>query len=114
MTTKPTEEEVYYATVTSKGQITLPKDLREALHLKAGSRVKFVKRGEDVTVAPALRRRRDFREALGTLTLPDGMTVDEYVSDMRHDPGDREILQSGPGVKKITYIQDLLRESKKE
>lgn len=114
MTTKPMEEEVYYATLTSKGQITLPKDLREAMHLKAGSQIKFVKRGEDVTVTPALRRRRDFREAMGTLRLPDGMTVDEYISDMRHDPGDREILQSGPGVKKITYVEDLLRERGEE
>ncbi|GBF06395.1 hypothetical protein DAERI_080186 [Deinococcus aerius] len=114
MATKLTEEEVYYATVTSKGQITLPKDLREALHLKAGSQVKFVKRGEDVTVTPAARRRRSLREALGTLTLPDGMTVDEYISDMRHDPGDREILQSGPGVRKITYVEDLLWERGEE
>ncbi|WP_019586161.1 AbrB/MazE/SpoVT family DNA-binding domain-containing protein [Deinococcus apachensis] len=114
MTTKPAEDEVYYATVTSKGQITLPKDLREALHLEAGSRVKFVRSGETVTVVPATRRRRDFREAIGTLTLPQGMTVDEYISDMRHDPGDREILQSGPGVGKITYVEDLLRERQKE
>lgn len=112
MTIRPTDEQLYYATVTSKGQITLPKELREALHLKAGSQVKFVKRGGEVTVAPAVRRRRDFREALGTLTLPDGMTADEYVSDMRYDPGDREILQGGPGVKKITYVEDLLRESR--
>jgi len=113
MTTKLTEEEVYYATVTSKGQITLPKDLREALHLHAGSRVKFVRSGENMQVVPAPRR-RSFREALGTLTLPEGMTVDEYVSDMRHHPGDREVLRGGPGVRKITYIEDLLRESSEE
>lgn len=29
------------ATVTSKGQITLPKDVRESLGLKPGSRVEF-------------------------------------------------------------------------
>lgn len=30
-------------TITSKGQITIPKDVRDALHLVAGSRVRFVK-----------------------------------------------------------------------
>ena len=30
------------ATLTSKGQVTLPKEIREQLHLKAGSRIDFV------------------------------------------------------------------------
>jgi len=31
-----------YATITSKGQITLPKALREQLHLSPGDRVEFM------------------------------------------------------------------------
>lgn len=34
------------ATVTSKGQITLPKEVREHLHLTEGDRVEFVIEGE--------------------------------------------------------------------
>lgn len=30
------------ATVTSKGQITIPADVRQALHVEAGDRVEFV------------------------------------------------------------------------
>lgn len=49
------------ATMTSKGQITVPVDVREALHLEAGTRVDF---------------RLD--EASGTVTLvPLTRTVDE-------------------------------------
>lgn len=109
MGARPDEERIYYATLTSKGQVTLPKELRDELGLEAGSQIAFTRR--DGTIAVSSPRRRSFREAIGTLTLPEGMTVDEYVSDMRHDPGDREILRSGPGVKKVTYIEDLSRES---
>jgi AbrB family looped-hinge helix DNA binding protein len=30
------------ATITSKGQITLPKEIRERLHLESGDRVNFI------------------------------------------------------------------------
>ncbi|MFU8839076.1 MAG: AbrB/MazE/SpoVT family DNA-binding domain-containing protein [Thiohalomonadaceae bacterium] len=41
------------ATITSKGQLTLPKVLRDQLHLQAGDRVEFIL-GEDnvVTMLP--------------------------------------------------------------
>ncbi len=31
-----------HATITSKGQITIPKDVRNSLHLESGSKVDFV------------------------------------------------------------------------
>jgi AbrB family looped-hinge helix DNA binding protein len=36
------------ATITSKGQITLPKALRDHLHLSAGDRVEFILEENDV------------------------------------------------------------------
>jgi antitoxin PrlF len=41
------------ATVTSKGQITLPKPIRQALGIGAGSKVAFELRGSEVVVTRA-------------------------------------------------------------
>ncbi len=104
----PTDEQIISATMTSKGQVTVPKAVRDLLGLEAGKKLDFILRGGEVVLRPQRPRRRSFFEAIGTLTPPDGMTAEEYISDMRHGPGDREILHSGPGVKKVTYIEDLL------
>jgi antitoxin PrlF len=53
------------ATVTSKGQITIPKDVRERLGLAAGDRVVFVVQSDrDVVLKPA---KTDVRELHGML-----------------------------------------------
>lgn len=78
--------------VTSKGQVTIPKDIREHLGIKPGSEVAFVS-GEDGVrlvavnddVSPEEKKRR-FRETLkrleGTLDLG-GMTTEEYMEMVR-------------------------------
>jgi len=38
------------ATVTSKGQVTIPKEVRDALRISAGDRVSFVVRRDDGVV----------------------------------------------------------------
>lgn len=40
------------STLTSKGQVTIPKEIREVLGLKEHDRVNFVKRGGDVLIKP--------------------------------------------------------------
>lgn len=44
------------ATVTSKGQITIPADIRKALGLSAGERVVFTQLDDGTTVIRAKRR----------------------------------------------------------
>lgn len=84
--------------VTVKGQVTIPKEIRERLGITAGSEVDFVpdnKGARLVLVSSDLspeERSRQFRQWLdrvaGTIDL-EGMTVDEYFERIR---GPREDL----------------------
>ncbi|MGH7474665.1 MAG: AbrB/MazE/SpoVT family DNA-binding domain-containing protein [Longimicrobiales bacterium] len=56
------------ATLTSKGQITIPKTIRDRLGLEPGDRIDFVLEGEgQVVLRP---RTRDFRALEGILYRP--------------------------------------------
>lgn len=71
------------ARVTSKGQITIPKDVRDRLGLEAGVEVELVVEGTSARlrkiVAPdALDR------WVGALQLPEG--VDDFVRQLRDEP----------------------------
>lgn len=41
------------STLTSKGQTTLPKEIRDVLHLQPGDRIEYVSDGTRVYLAPA-------------------------------------------------------------
>ncbi|OGA28334.1 MAG: AbrB family transcriptional regulator [Betaproteobacteria bacterium RIFCSPLOWO2_02_FULL_65_24] len=56
------------AVVTSKGQITLPKGVREALGVEAGDRVDFIETGKGVFAVVAATR--DVRELKGMIPRP--------------------------------------------
>lgn len=54
------------ATLTSKGQITLPKQVREHFHLGEGDRLEFVIRSDgEVLVQPVAGSYRDLRGMVG-------------------------------------------------
>ncbi len=62
------------ATVTSKGQITLPKEVREALDLQKGDRVLFrVLNGRAV-----LSKVPSFLDLAGSVSLPLGQSDEEW------------------------------------
>jgi AbrB family looped-hinge helix DNA binding protein len=73
--------------VTRKGQVTIPKPLRDKLRLKPGDKVDFIERDSEIVV----RRHFDteaFKAAIekwsGILgPLPEGQSVDDLISEMR-------------------------------
>ena len=64
------------ATITSKGQITIPKTVRDSLHLRTGDRVEFVVHGEKEAVLKPLTKTID--EVFGRLrTARTPKTIEE-------------------------------------
>lgn len=59
-------------TLTSKGQLTIPKEVRDALQLKPGQKLEFRVEGGQVWMRP---RNRDVRLLRGAIKPPTGLHV---------------------------------------
>jgi AbrB family looped-hinge helix DNA binding protein len=87
--------------VTTKGQVTIPKEIRDRLGIKPGSEVDFIATedgarlvavNQNVSTEEAIHRFREMLDRMeGTLDLG-GMTTDEYMEWLR---GPREDLDLG-------------------
>jgi antitoxin PrlF len=83
----------HIATVTSKGQITVPLAVRKRLGLKEGDRLEFVNEGGTTIVRPVRGDDNPFAAYIGILgPTEDGMTTDEWLSDLRDDEARLEDL----------------------
>lgn len=69
------------ATMTSKGQVTIPKDVREALGLEAGTKIDFVRVGDRFWMRP----KNGSVEDLFGLAAHDGppLTIEEMNEGIR-------------------------------
>jgi AbrB family looped-hinge helix DNA binding protein len=73
------------AKLTSKGQVTIPKVVREALELHEGDELLFrIRRGTAV-----LAKTRDFRELAGTVTVPAGKRGTSWDDVLRRTRSER-------------------------
>jgi antitoxin PrlF len=75
------------ATVAERGQITLPKALRDALGLTKGSKLKVELEGRNIVM------RKDVDDAIsrvrGRIPLPPGVSTDDIMRELRgRAPGD--------------------------
>ena len=73
------------ATLTSKGQITIPKSIRDALHLSTGEKLEFILGDKDTMVVRPVTRKVD--EVFGLLRKyrkPTPVSVEEMNDAIRN------------------------------
>jgi AbrB family looped-hinge helix DNA binding protein len=72
------------STVSSKGQVTIPQEVRENLGLKSGDQVEFVNDKGTIVLKPVRSDENPFLQFIGVLPrLPEGSV--QWVRDMRDD-----------------------------
>jgi antitoxin PrlF len=75
------------STISSKGQITVPQDIRKRLGLETGDRVEFVVDGDRTVIRPARSEMNPFEKYIGILgPFPGGEKgIKAWIDDMRSD-----------------------------
>ncbi len=59
---------MFQSTMTNRGQITIPAEIRERLHLAAGNKIEFMVKGEQIIMLPI---NKSIRSLKGILPKPD-------------------------------------------
>ena len=77
----------FTSSVSSKGQVTIPQEVRKRLGLGSGDRVEFVFKNGDAVIRPYRSDENPFEKHLGILgPFPEGEEgIKAWISDMRDD-----------------------------
>lgn len=81
------------AMITAKGQITIPKNVRQALDLKKGDRVVFMLEGEQAILIPV--RQREMAQLRGALSSTIPFTSHQDIRDAVARKRGEELDQEG-------------------
>jgi antitoxin PrlF len=74
------------STISSKGQVTVPLEIRRRLGLKEGDRVEFVADGEQTIIRPARRAKNPFEKYAGALpAFHSEGEIDAWVRSLRDE-----------------------------
>jgi AbrB family looped-hinge helix DNA binding protein len=69
--------------ISSKGQVTIPKSIREILKLKEGDRVAFIQeQGKIVITKASLIALNELQDALGSEIKTQGITEEEILNEV--------------------------------
>ncbi len=72
------------STMTSKGQLTVPVEVRRKLGLKQGDKVVFQLKDDEVTLAPAISRLADGFQSIPALDRPrDESEIEAIIAEER-------------------------------
>jgi AbrB family looped-hinge helix DNA binding protein len=76
--------ETLYATISSKGQLVIPSELRESMGIEPGTRVAIRQEGDELILKPATKAaaRRLISELVGMTAGGPSMT-DQLIADRR-------------------------------
>lgn len=79
------ERNIYAGVITSKGQVTVPKPIRERLGLKQGDRIEFVAENRHTLVRRARKAENAFAKYAGALgTFKGGKKqINAWLRDLR-------------------------------
>ena len=91
------------AKITSKGQITLPREIRERLGVGSGDTVRFEIGGGEIKVYPD--RSFDFTTLIGAAPLSaewNGLSAAEVIEELRGEPDERAAVQDAPRHPNVT------------
>ncbi len=77
----------HFSTISSKGQVTVPQEIRKRLGLEAGDRVEFVMEKDRTVIRPARTEENPFARYVGVLgTFPGGdEEINAWIDDLRSD-----------------------------
>jgi AbrB family looped-hinge helix DNA binding protein len=77
----------HFSTITSKGQLTVPQEIRKRLGLAPGDRVEFVMEPDRTVIRPARAEANPFQKFIGILgPFPGGEEgIKAWIDDMRSD-----------------------------
>jgi AbrB family looped-hinge helix DNA binding protein len=82
----------YSSVISSKGQVTVPQEIRIRLGLKEGDRVEFAVEGGNTVIRPVRSAENPFEAYTGVLggAFPDGVReINAWVDEMRRDKRSR-------------------------
>lgn len=80
---------VYVSRIGSRGRITIPKQIRDALGLKAGDRVRFVEHQGDIILEPVKPSLRDFKGSVEPRERPEDFGRVRQEAKRRKAEGDQ-------------------------
>lgn len=74
------------ATLSEKGWVVIPKDIRDSLGLKKGDRIRVMQHGREIVLIPVAKD----PIAAGRGLLRGGMSMKEYLEDKRRELEEEE------------------------
>lgn len=92
------------STLSSKGQITVPKLVRDRLKATQGTQLEFVLDDDNVTVRLASPSTEPLQAWFGIAPLPEGQTVSGWIREMR-EPEPESLASPAQPERRILFVR---------